>query len=74
MKHLKQSVANIIIQVINAKTFFNVNSVKNIDRVTSFTKLDIYCIGPKPSRVVLPCIFQLMTFIRQLMVFMAHAV
>ena len=49
------------------------NNEKNFDRVTYLTKFDIYCIVPKPGRVNFPCIFQLTTFIRQLMVFMAHA-
>ena len=55
------------------KKFFNVNNMKNFDRVTSFSKVDINCIIPEPSRVDFPCILQLTTFICQLMVFMAHA-
>ena len=67
-EHLKCSVANKIILIFNAKKFLNVNNMKNFDRVTSFTKFNIYCIVPKPSRVDFPCIFQLTT-----LVFMAHA-
>ena len=70
---LKWSVADKIIQIVNAKKFFNVNNMKNSDRVTSFTKFDIYSIIPEPRRVDFPCILQLTTFICQLMVFMAHA-
>ena len=55
------------------KKFFNVNNMKNFDRDTSFTKFDIYCIIPEPSRVDFPCILQLTTFICWLMIFMAHA-
>ena len=73
MRNLKWSVANKIIQIINAKKFFNVNNMKYFDRATSFTKFDIYCIIPEPSRVDFPCILQLTTFICQLMVFMEHA-
>ena len=47
--------------------------MKNFDRVTSFTKLDVYRIIPKPSWMDFTCILQLTTFICQLMVFMAHA-
>ena len=40
--------------MLNAKTFFNVSNVKNFDRVTSFTKFDLYCIGRKPRRMDFP--------------------
>ena len=73
-EHLKWNVANKIIQTVNAKKFFDVNNMKNFDRVTSFTKIDIYCIIPKPSWVDFTCVFQLMTFICQLMVFMTHTI
>ena len=73
MRTLKISVANKIIQIANAKKFLKVNNMKIFDRVTSFSKFDVCCIIPKPSRVDFPCILQLMTFICQLMVFVAHA-
>ena len=53
--------------------FFNVNNMKHFDKVISFSKLNVYCIIPKPSWVDFTCILQLMTFICQLTVFMAHA-
>ena len=59
--------------MVNAKKFFNVNNIKNFDRVTSFTKFDINYVIPEPSRVDFPRILQLTTFICQLMVFVAHA-
>ena len=73
-EHLEWSVANKITQIVNSKTFFNVNNMKYFDRVTSFTKFDVYCIIREPSRVDFLCILQLTTFICQLTVFMIHAV
>ena len=40
-ENLKWSVANKIIETVNAKKFFNVNNMKDFDRVTSFTKFDV---------------------------------
>ena len=42
MKHLKWSVANKISQIVNIKTFFNVNNVESFNKVTSFIKFDMY--------------------------------
>ena len=55
------------------KKFFDVNNMKNFERVTSFTKFKVDCIVPVPSKVDFPDIIELATFIWQLMVFMAHA-
>ena len=73
MRTFKRSVTNKIIQTVNTKEFFNVNKMKNFDRVACFSKFDIYCIIPEPSRVDFPRILKLTTFIYQVMVFMAHA-
>ena len=54
LEHLKWSVANKIIQIVNAEKFFNGNNMKNFDGITSFTKFDIYCIIPEPSGVDCP--------------------
>ena len=52
---------------------FSMSVWKILTGLLPFTKFDIYCIIPEPSRVDFPCILQLTTFICQLMVFMEHA-
>ena len=45
----------------------------NLYRLTSFIKFNIDGVIPKPRGMNLASIFQLSTFIRQLMVLMTHA-
>ena len=47
--------------------------MKNFDKVTLFAKFNVYRIVPEPSGADFSCLYQLATYIRQLMVFMANA-
>ena len=58
---------------LSVRRHFSMSIWKILTGLLPFTKFDIYCIIPEPSRVDFPCILQLTTFICQLMVFMEHA-
>ena len=55
------------------KKFFDVINVIYLRRLTFFIKFNIYNIVSKPRRMNFSSIFQLFTFICQLVVFIAHA-